>query len=108
MRAPMAVSAGALGQVTPTSENTPRQRGVLGAQIAVANRDSEPSSTQSQASDELGAREFEDLQRRFEALGYALHPLHDDRVLVCRWGLAKVIVGIGAARRFLSLVGGKP
>jgi hypothetical protein len=100
------VSAAALGAVAPEKDKAGVVAGLMGTQIAVDSRDSELPNQQLQAVDELGAREFKDLQRRFEAAGWALHPLHDESLVACRWGLTKVLVGIGAARRFLAMVGG--
>lgn len=106
MRRPSRNSAAALGNVTPKCDEARRQPGSIGAiRAALTDRDSQPANDGPQASDELGAREFRDLQRRFEAAGFALHPLHDESLLVCRWGLSRTLVGIGAARRFLSMVG---
>ena len=106
MRSARSVSAEALGVVSPEKDKAGVVAGLMSTQIAVDSRDSELSNQHPQAADELGAREFKDLQRRFEAAGWGLHPLHDESLLACRWGLTKVIVGIGAARRFLSMVGG--
>lgn len=106
MQAPTHVSAVALGPVPPKSDKARLQPGSIEVQTTVNSKDSEPRRLEHQVSDELGAREFNDLQHRFAAAGFALHPLHDETLIACRWGMTKTLVGIGAARRFLAMVGG--
>lgn len=51
-------------------------------------------------------RQFADLERKLVQLGFKLHPLHDDTLLVERWGISRVLADLAAAERFLSQVGG--
>ncbi|WP_457443789.1 hypothetical protein [Roseateles sp. P5_E4] len=105
MGRPSHISAAALGNVTPKCDEARRQPGSIGANRAALNSLNSQSVNEGlQAADELGAREFSDLQRRFEAAGFALHPLHDETLIACRWGMTRTLVGVAAARRFLNMV----
>lgn len=46
------------------------------------------------------------LQDRFARLGFRLHPLNGDTLLVERWGMTRTLPGLDAAAKFLRSVGG--
>lgn len=107
MRASPKVSAVALGVVTPEKDRAGVVAGSKGSQkIAVDTRHSEGSQQQSQASDELGISEFYRLQQRFAEVGFGLYPLTGDSLIATRWGMTKVLYGVGSARAFLAQIGG--
>lgn len=101
------IGAPAPGLVTPKSDKARHGvAGLVGVQTEISSRNSEPLQAELQASDELGIREFNELQQRFARLGFGLYPLADNTLLATRWGMSRVLRGHGSARAFLVQVGG--
>lgn len=83
-------------------------RGTLG-NIEADSSNFLPTSQSAQASDEPCASTFETLQHRFSLLGYGLFSLTGDELLVTqpRAGVHHVLHGLGSARAFINLAGGR-
>lgn len=108
MGASLVVSALALGNVTPKSENARVVPGVLeGHEIGLSEGFDFPSQClESQARPDFPADELTALQGRFERAGVHLYELHDGSLLATSYGASCRLQGIGCARAFLSMIGG--
>ena len=49
---------------------------------------------------------FKSLQARFAMKGWALDPLHGDKLLLQRWGMTRVLQDLDEAQRVLVQIGG--
>lgn len=108
MGASLLVSALALGNVTPKSENARVVPGVLdGREIGLCGGpDFLSQRLESQARIDLPTDELTTLQGRFERAGFHLYELHDGSLIATSCGATRRLQGIGCARAFLSMIGG--
>lgn len=108
MGASLLVSALALGNITPKSENARVVPGVSeGQEIGICGGpDFLSQRPESQGRIDLPSDELAALQGRFERAGFHLYELHDGSLLATSYGATRRLQGIGCARAFLSMIGG--